>query len=327
MRGPSTFRGRISLWAIFWIARWRSPTPERRASGSSSRLEAPEGRLWGDASLLRQVFDNCRQRRASDGDRGAVDGARARATKRRDGLAVDIIDTGEGMDTQVRSRALDPFFTTRPSGTGLGLAIVDRIVDAHGGHFAIHSRVGEGTTVTVFLPHGSPSEPPPPRSSRKARSDPPQRPAGPRDWRRPPHGPSRHRSSRQALRVAPLHADGRLGARGPHRRPQRPRRPARGRGRPPLPRRQLVVVGRGARPRTPSNPAGPSRAGRDARPLRAGRDRARAGGQAGRRARRHRAGRAHARLLRGRRLEAVDAAINCRRSRALRQRWWRGPRG
>jgi hypothetical protein len=77
---------------------------------------------------------------------------------------VDIIDTGEGMDTIVRSRARDPFFTTRPSGTGLGLAIVDRIVDAHGGHFLIESRSGEGTTVTVFLPSGTPSEPPPPRS-------------------------------------------------------------------------------------------------------------------------------------------------------------------
>src|SRR5207237_7553290 len=80
-----------------------------------------------------------------------------------DGLAVDIIDTGEGMDTQVRSRALDPFFTTRPSGTGLGLAIVDRIVDAHGGRLAIDSRAGEGTTVTVFLPERSPNEPAPPR--------------------------------------------------------------------------------------------------------------------------------------------------------------------
>jgi two-component system sensor histidine kinase AtoS len=92
-----------------------------------------------------------------------------------DGLAVDFIDTGEGMDSQVRSRARDPFFTTRPSGTGLGLAIVDRIVDAHGGHFAIDSRSGEGTTVTVFLPHGSPSEPPPPRTrSSKSPSDPPR---------------------------------------------------------------------------------------------------------------------------------------------------------
>jgi signal transduction histidine kinase len=80
------------------------------------------------------------------------------------------------MDTQVRSRARDPFFTTRPSGTGLGLAIVDRIVDAHGGQFAIASRAGEGTTVTVFLPRGSPSEPPHLRPARASKpgTDPPR---------------------------------------------------------------------------------------------------------------------------------------------------------
>ena len=49
-------------------------------------------------------------------------------------------DTGEGMETQVRLRAKDPFFTTRPSGTGLGLAIVDRIVEAHDGEVSIASR-------------------------------------------------------------------------------------------------------------------------------------------------------------------------------------------
>src|ERR1700728_727520 len=76
-----------------------------------------------------------------------------------EGIAVDIIDTGEGMDAAVRRRAKDPFFTTRPSGTGLGLAIVDRIVDAHGGRLEIDSRAGEGTKVTVHLPMGS-GEPP-----------------------------------------------------------------------------------------------------------------------------------------------------------------------
>src|SRR5260370_18889504 len=92
------------------------------------------------------------------------------------GVAVDIIDTGEGMDTQVRSRARDPFFTTRPSGTGLGLAIVDRIVDAHGGQFAIDSRSGEGTTGTVFLPRGSARERPHPRGPPPPTTAPPAPP-------------------------------------------------------------------------------------------------------------------------------------------------------
>ena len=68
-------------------------------------------------------------------------------------------DAGEGMDAQVRVRAKDPFFTTRPSGTGLGLAIVDRIVDAHDGEVSIASQSGEGTTVSVFLPIGAPVPP------------------------------------------------------------------------------------------------------------------------------------------------------------------------
>jgi signal transduction histidine kinase len=141
-------------------------------------VECAEGRVWGDANLLRQVFENLVDNAMQAMGHTGVLTVRVRATTEQgtDGLAVDIIDTGEGMDTMVRSRARDPFFTTRPSGTGLGLAIVDRIVDAHGGHFVIDSRAGEGTTVTVFLPHGSPSEPPPPPRARppKGSSDPPR---------------------------------------------------------------------------------------------------------------------------------------------------------
>jgi signal transduction histidine kinase len=130
------------------------------------QMDAHEGRLWGDANLLRQVFDNLIDNAVQAMSGGGRLTIRVRTWNRdgADGLGVDIIDTGEGMDTQVRSRALDPFFTTRPSGTGLGLAIVDRIIEAHGGNLDIDSRTGEGTTVTVFLPHGSPSDPPPLRS-------------------------------------------------------------------------------------------------------------------------------------------------------------------
>jgi len=67
-------------------------------------------------------------------------------------VAIDFRDTGEGMDTNIRSRARDPFFTTRASGTGLGLAIVERVVRSHGGRVEIESRHGAGTTVSVLLP-------------------------------------------------------------------------------------------------------------------------------------------------------------------------------
>lgn len=131
------------------------------------QVEAHEARLWGDANLLRQVFDNLIDNAVQAMGPGGSLTVRVRPAVKdgADGLDVAFIDTGEGMDTQVRSRALDPFFTTRPSGTGLGLAIVDRIIDAHGGRLDIDSRAGEGTTVTVFLPHGSPSEPPAGRRS------------------------------------------------------------------------------------------------------------------------------------------------------------------
>ncbi len=128
------------------------------------KVEVPDLRLWGDSNLLRQVFDNLIDNAVQAMSYGGNLTLRVRAMTDEDGtegLAVDISDTGEGMDTQVRNRAKDPFFTTRPSGTGLGLAIVDRIVDAHGGRFVIDSHAGEGTTVTVFLPYGRQSEPPP----------------------------------------------------------------------------------------------------------------------------------------------------------------------
>ncbi len=128
-----------------------------------TKVEVADVTVWADASLLRQVFDNLVENAVQA---MSTDGTLSVGIRKKldddglDGVAVEIKDTGEGMNTIVKSRAKDPFFTTRPSGTGLGLAIVDRIVVAHGGHLLIESRAGEGTTVTVFLPTGSPSEPP-----------------------------------------------------------------------------------------------------------------------------------------------------------------------
>jgi signal transduction histidine kinase len=120
-------------------------------------------RVWADSNLLRQVFDNLIENAMQAMESGGTLTVRVRPGGNAV-VAIEIIDTGEGMDTAVRARAKDPFFTTRPSGTGLGLAIVDRIVGAHGGRFEIESSAGEGTKVIVHLPATS-SEPPSSRPS------------------------------------------------------------------------------------------------------------------------------------------------------------------
>jgi signal transduction histidine kinase len=68
------------------------------------------------------------------------------------GLAVTVQDTGSGIPEQVLPSIGEPFFTTRPEGTGLGVATARRFVEQHGGRLDLTSRVGEGTTVTIWLP-------------------------------------------------------------------------------------------------------------------------------------------------------------------------------
>ncbi|WP_239162419.1 hybrid sensor histidine kinase/response regulator [Paractinoplanes rishiriensis] len=63
-----------------------------------------------------------------------------------------ITDTGVGMTDEVRRRALEPFFTTRPTAAGLGLATTAGIVQGIGGHIELESEPRMGTTVHLYLP-------------------------------------------------------------------------------------------------------------------------------------------------------------------------------
>jgi signal transduction histidine kinase len=64
-----------------------------------------------------------------------------------------VTDTGAGMTPDVASRAFEPFFTTKgASGSGLGLSTVHGIVKRAGGHVAIASQPGAGTSIDVLLP-------------------------------------------------------------------------------------------------------------------------------------------------------------------------------
>jgi CheY-like chemotaxis protein len=84
-------------------------------------------------------------------------------------VELTVADTGVGMTEEVRSRAIEPFYTTKPlgQGTGLGLSQVYAVVKESGGTLAIDSEPGRGTTVRMILPAGAPpvvrpqSNPPP----------------------------------------------------------------------------------------------------------------------------------------------------------------------
>jgi PAS domain S-box-containing protein len=70
------------------------------------------------------------------------------------GVFLTIADTGPGIDAVHLERVFEPFFTTKEvgQGTGLGLAVVHGIVVGHGGRIECHSKRGDGSVFTIFLP-------------------------------------------------------------------------------------------------------------------------------------------------------------------------------
>ena len=71
-----------------------------------------------------------------------------------DYVCLAMTDTGIGMNPEIQSHVFEPFFTTKGprSGSGLGLSMVYGFAKQSGGHVAIYSEVGQGTTVHLFLP-------------------------------------------------------------------------------------------------------------------------------------------------------------------------------
>jgi two-component system nitrogen regulation sensor histidine kinase NtrY len=67
-------------------------------------------------------------------------------------VALAVVDSGTGIDLDVKRRLFEPYFSTKSHGTGLGLAIVRRAVEAHSGTIDVESETGRGTTVRIRLP-------------------------------------------------------------------------------------------------------------------------------------------------------------------------------
>ena len=75
-----------------------------------------------------------------------------------DYVSIAVTDNGVGMSQEVAEQVFEPFFTTKAvaQGSGLGLTVVQDIVQEHGGHVALSSAPGIGTSLRLYLPaHGA----------------------------------------------------------------------------------------------------------------------------------------------------------------------------
>ncbi len=135
----------------------------REAVGSETELlvdVAPgAGRVEADPAQMKRLIDHLA---ANARDAMPKGGRLAMSVRAQDDewIVLSVTDTGEGIPSDIVDHIFEPFFTTRPEGrgTGLGLALVHGIVEERGGRIDVRSAVGEGTTISVLLPH-APLEP------------------------------------------------------------------------------------------------------------------------------------------------------------------------
>jgi len=67
-------------------------------------------------------------------------------------VALDLIDTGCGIDDSTAMNMFNAFYTTKNGGSGLGLPTARKIIEAHGGRISVQSAVGRGTQFTLEFP-------------------------------------------------------------------------------------------------------------------------------------------------------------------------------
>jgi PAS domain S-box-containing protein len=69
-----------------------------------------------------------------------------------DMVALDVSDTGSGIEPEHLDKLFEPLFTTKPKGIGLGLAVCKNLIEANGGAITVESALGKGSVFTVALP-------------------------------------------------------------------------------------------------------------------------------------------------------------------------------
>jgi len=148
--------------------RWRD-IPQQKGIVIDLRAELEPGSttMLGNESEVRQALLNLLLNAVDAMPKGGLltvrtrqvsPASRARLGELNRALQIEVVDTGTGMDEETRRRCLEPFFTTKGArGTGLGLAMVYGVVERHAGQIEIDSASGNGTTIRLVFPLGTPN--------------------------------------------------------------------------------------------------------------------------------------------------------------------------
>jgi signal transduction histidine kinase len=140
------------------IANLTQPGMSMRGINLMKQLHNSLPPLSGDPGLLQQVFLNLVTNALDSMPEGGVITLSTNLAEGspQNGQSIEVVvrDNGKGMSDEVRSKAIEPFFTTKEpgKGAGLGLAICDEIIRSHHGKIEIESQEGEGSTIRVQLP-------------------------------------------------------------------------------------------------------------------------------------------------------------------------------
>ncbi|MEM3385104.1 MAG: ATP-binding protein, partial [Nitrososphaeria archaeon] len=75
------------------------------------------------------------------------------AKLKNDVIEFNVIDTGMGMDEEVKRNMFKLFYTTKAKGMGLGLPVVKHAVELHEGTIEVESEPNKGTKITIKIPY------------------------------------------------------------------------------------------------------------------------------------------------------------------------------
>ncbi|MCA9533783.1 MAG: hypothetical protein KC593_08895 [Myxococcales bacterium] len=146
----------LEIEALFELAVERARAGEVEAADVEIlvSVNARAHSVQGDPKLLVQALASLIENALQAMPNGGTLRLEAHPATLDERAAIELVvqDNGHGMDSGVRDRAREPFFTTRPRGTGLGLAIVERVATSHGGRLGIATEPASGTRVTLLLP-------------------------------------------------------------------------------------------------------------------------------------------------------------------------------